>query len=159
MPLSQAVQVTFLGTGDLNLAPTVGEVQQSSRKWSGLQSPTWQPSLLLPQRAAATESLKEKCAEKLVTPWQRGGQCSLSPALSAFLTHKSALSFRHRRERVELLQYVDLLMATEDLWLEHSAQWLEHVNDHHMTSVGARELELHFISDTNNNVLGQASIM
>lgn len=45
-------------------------------------------------------------------------------------------------------------MATEDLWLEHSAQWLEHVNDHHMTSVGTRELELHFISDTNNNVLG-----
>lgn len=40
------------------------------------------------------------------------------------------------------------------LWLEHSAQWLEHVNDHHMTAVGTRELELHFISDTNNNVLG-----
>lgn len=61
----------------------------------------------------------------------------------AFLAHSSILSFQ--QELVEILQYVDLLMATEDLWLEHSAQWLEHVNDHHMTSVGTHELELHFI--------------
>lgn len=83
-----------------------------------------------------------------------GREVFIFPQLCAFLTHSSVLSFRHSGELVEILQYVDLLMATEDLWLEHSAQWLEHVNDHHMTSVGARELELHFISDTKNNVLG-----
>lgn len=117
--------------------------------------------IIKPHVAASTATPLESCCHrkpqgKMCRGISNRGEGSVHfpPALSAFLTHSSVLSFPHRGELTEILQYADLLMATEDLWLEHSAQWLEHVNDHHMTSVGARELELHFISDTNNNVLG-----